>query len=58
MMDEPLIFGYYLDGVVRRKPGSAIGVVQEAKSALDRKWGSKPVEGPGRKIHRDINLKG
>ena len=23
MMDEPLIFGYYLDGVAGRKPGSA-----------------------------------
>jgi len=23
-MDEPLIFGYYLDGVVGRKPGSAM----------------------------------
>ena len=32
--------------------------MQEARPALDWKWGSKPVEVPERKIHRDINLKG
>ncbi len=34
------------------------GVTQKARSATDWKWWSKPVGGPGRKIHRDITLKG
>ena len=34
------------------------GVTQEAKSAIDWKWWSKPVGGSGRKIHRNITLKG
>jgi hypothetical protein len=57
-MDKPLIFGYHLSGVVGRKPDSAIGATQEATSAPDWKWGSKPVEGPGRKIPRGIQPQG
>ena len=34
------------------------GVTQEAKSAIVKKWWSKPVEGSGRKIRWDITLKG
>ena len=33
-------------------------MTQEAKSAIVKKWWSKLVEGPGRKIRRDITLKG
>ena len=39
-------------------PGRATGATQEARPAPDWKWGSKPVEGPGRKSPRDNNLKG
>ena len=34
------------------------GVTQEAKSAIVKKWWSKPVKGSGRKIRRDITSKG
>jgi hypothetical protein len=35
----------------------ANGALQEAKPAPEWKWGSKLVEGSGRKIPRGINLK-